>query len=107
MDGDNVNAVVLNDRRGYPQFGTRSGLHPHCSTWPACSTHDYKNRRQGYLDALLSFGITDDSLIMECIRTWKGPRKRLPLELSDSARMPCFHRRLGHIMRCSCRKAGA
>ena len=72
-EGDNVNAVVLNDREGGYQ-ATRHLLEQGCRRVAHFAgmqhLNIYKNRRQGYLDALQSHGITpDESLIKNCSMT--------------------------------------
>ncbi|GAB3313363.1 LacI family DNA-binding transcriptional regulator [Hymenobacter humi] len=72
-EGDNVNAVVLNDREGACQ-ATRHLLEQGCRRVAhfagAQHLNIYKNRRQGYLDALQSYGIApDESLIKNCSMT--------------------------------------
>ena len=87
-DGDNVNAVVLNDREG-GYLATRHLLEQGCTRIAHLAgmqhLNIYKNRRQGYLDALLSFNIApDDSLIIECDMTVEGGHESMAklLELS-------------------------
>ncbi|WP_051718910.1 LacI family DNA-binding transcriptional regulator [Hymenobacter sp. IS2118] len=69
LEGDHVNAVVLNDREGGYQ-ATSHLLEQGCRRVAhICGTQHlniYKNRRQGYLDALQRYGIApDDSLIRD------------------------------------------
>ncbi|GAC1374114.1 MAG: LacI family DNA-binding transcriptional regulator [Hymenobacter sp.] len=76
LEGDNVNAVVLNDRDGGYQ-ATRHLLEQGCRRVAHFAgmqhLNIYKNRRQGYLDALLSFGIApDEALIKSCDMTLEG-----------------------------------
>ncbi|MBF9238531.1 LacI family DNA-binding transcriptional regulator [Hymenobacter sp. BT683] len=70
VEGDNVNAVVLNDREG-GYLATRHLLEQGCRRVAHFAgmqhLNIYKNRRQGYLDALQSYDIApDESLIMDC-----------------------------------------
>ena len=79
IEGDHVNAVVLNDREGGYQ-ATRHLLEQGCRRIAHFAgmqhLNIYKNRRQGYLDALLSYGITpDDSLIVDCEMTVEDGRE--------------------------------
>ena len=67
LEGDNVNAVLLNDREGAYQ-ATRHLLEQGCQRVAHMGgplhLNIYKNRRQGYLDALQERGIApDDRLI--------------------------------------------
>ncbi|MCC3154399.1 LacI family DNA-binding transcriptional regulator [Hymenobacter sp. BT770] len=76
LEGDNVNAVVLNDRGGANQ-ATLHLLEQGCRRIAHLAgplhLNIYKNRRQGYLDALESFGIApDESLIVDCDMTLEG-----------------------------------
>ncbi|GAC1603184.1 MAG: LacI family DNA-binding transcriptional regulator [Hymenobacter sp.] len=76
LEGDNVNAVVLNDRDGGYQ-ATRHLLEQGCRRVAHFAgmqhLNIYKNRRQGYLDALQSFGIApDEALIKSCDMTLEG-----------------------------------
>ncbi|HEX8507837.1 MAG TPA: LacI family DNA-binding transcriptional regulator [Hymenobacter sp.] len=76
LEGDNVNAVLLNDREGGYQ-ATRHLLEQGCRRVAHFAgmqhLNIYKNRRQGYLDALQSHGIApDESLIMNCDMTLEG-----------------------------------
>jgi LacI family transcriptional regulator len=73
LEGDHVNAVVLNDRDGGYQV-TRHLLEQGCRRVAHLAgpqhLNIYKNRRQGYLDALQSYGIApDEALIKECDMT--------------------------------------
>jgi LacI family transcriptional regulator len=75
-EGDNVNAVVLNDWEGAYQ-ATRHLLEQGCRRIAHLAgpqhLNIYKNRRQGYLDALLSHGIApDEALIIDCDMTVDG-----------------------------------
>ncbi|GAB3588880.1 LacI family DNA-binding transcriptional regulator [Hymenobacter daeguensis] len=75
-DGDDVNAVVLNDQAGGYQ-ATRHLLEQGCRRIAhlagAQHLNIYKNRRQGYLDALQSYGLApDESLIVDCDMTVEG-----------------------------------
>jgi len=75
-EGDDVNAVVLNDQAGGFQ-ATRHLLEQGCRRIAhlagAQHLNIYKNRRQGYLDALQSYGLVpDDALIIECDMTTEG-----------------------------------
>jgi LacI family transcriptional regulator len=68
LEGDNVNAVVLNDRGGAFQT-TRHLLEQGCRRVAHFAgpqhLNIYKNRRQGYLDALRSFDLPlDEELIV-------------------------------------------
>ncbi|SMC00571.1 transcriptional regulator, LacI family [Hymenobacter roseosalivarius DSM 11622] len=68
LEGDNVNAVVLNDREGAYQT-TRHLLEQGCRRVAHFAglqhLNIYKNRRQGYLDALRSFDLPlDEELII-------------------------------------------
>ena len=68
LEGDNVNAVLLNDREGAYQ-ATRhlleQGCHRVAHMGGPLHLNIYKNRRQGYLDALQERGIVpDDRLIL-------------------------------------------
>ena len=81
IEGDHVNAVVLNDREGGYQ-ATRHLLEQGCRRIAHFAgmqhLNIYKNRRQGYLDALLSYGITpDDSLIVDCEMTVEDGRESM------------------------------
>ena len=81
IEGDHVNAVVLNDREGGYQ-ATRHLLEQGCRRVAHFAgmqhLNIYKNRRQGYLDALLSYGITpDDSLIVDCEMTVEDGRESM------------------------------
>ena len=72
-EGDNVNAVVLNDREGAFQ-ATQHLLEQGCRRVAhfagAQHLNIYKNRRQGYLDALQSHSIaSDESFIKDCSMT--------------------------------------
>jgi LacI family transcriptional regulator len=76
LEGDNVNAVLLNDREGGYQT-TRHLLEQGCRRIAHFAgmqhLNIYKNRRQGYLDALQSYGITpDENLIKNCDMTLEG-----------------------------------
>jgi len=76
LEGDNVNAVVLNDREGAYQ-ATRHLLEQGCRRVAHFAgmqhLNIYKNRRQGYLDALQSHGIApDERLITDCDMTQEG-----------------------------------
>ena len=76
LEGDNVNAVLLNDREGAYQ-ATRHLLEQGCRRVAHLAgpqhLNIYKNRRQGYLDALLSYGIApDEALINDCDMTLEG-----------------------------------
>lgn len=63
LEGDNVNAVVLNDREGAYQT-TRHLLEQGCRRVAHFAgpqhLNIYQNRRQGYLDALRSFNLPPD-----------------------------------------------
>lgn len=63
LEGNDVNAVVLDDRRG-GYLSTRHLLEQGCRRIAHFAglqhLNIYKNRRQGYLDALLEFGLTPD-----------------------------------------------
>lgn len=76
LEGDNVNAVLLNDREGGYQ-ATRHLLEQGCRRVAHFAgmqhLNIYKNRRQGYLDALQSYGIApDESLVVSCDMTLEG-----------------------------------
>ncbi|MDB5234596.1 MAG: hypothetical protein JWR44_1589 [Hymenobacter sp.] len=76
VEGDNVNAVVLNDREGAYQ-ATKHLLEQGCRRIAHFAgpqhLNIYKNRRQGYIDALQSQGIApDEALIMDCDMTLEG-----------------------------------
>ncbi|WP_426058148.1 LacI family DNA-binding transcriptional regulator [Hymenobacter sp. B1770] len=73
LEGDNVNAVLLNDREGAYQ-ATLHLLEQGCRRVAHFAglqhLNIYKNRRQGYLDALQSYGIApDEALIKDCDMT--------------------------------------
>jgi LacI family transcriptional regulator len=73
LEGDSVNAVLLNDREGACQ-ATRHLLEQGCRRVAHFAgpqhLNIYKNRRQGYLDALQSYGIApDETLITDCDMT--------------------------------------
>ncbi|MBO0356315.1 LacI family DNA-binding transcriptional regulator [Hymenobacter sp. BT186] len=70
IEGENVNAVVLNDRDGGYQ-STKHLLEQGCRRVAHFAglqhLNIYKNRRQGYLDALSEYGIPhDEDLIVYC-----------------------------------------
>ncbi|WP_177204638.1 LacI family DNA-binding transcriptional regulator [Hymenobacter arizonensis] len=76
LEGDNVNAVLLNDREGAYQ-ATRHLLEQGCRRVAHFAglqhLNIYKNRRQGYLDALQSYGLEpDETLIKDCDMTLEG-----------------------------------
>ena len=76
LEGDSVNAVVLNDQEGAFQ-ATRHLLEQGCHRVAHLAgpqhLNIYRNRRQGYLDALQSHGIApDESLIIDCDMTLEG-----------------------------------
>ncbi|SFQ83774.1 LacI family DNA-binding transcriptional regulator [Hymenobacter arizonensis] len=76
LEGNNVNAVLLNDREGAYQ-ATRHLLEQGCRRVAHFAglqhLNIYKNRRQGYLDALQSYGIApDDDLMTDCDMTLEG-----------------------------------
>jgi len=76
LEGDNVNAVVLNDREGGYQ-ATRHLLEQGCRRVAHLAglqhLNIYRNRRQGYLDALQSYDISpDENLIIDCDMTVEG-----------------------------------
>ncbi|HEX8329805.1 MAG TPA: LacI family DNA-binding transcriptional regulator [Hymenobacter sp.] len=76
LEGDNVNAVLLNDREGGYQ-ATRHLLEQGCRRIAHFvgmqHLNIYKNRRQGYLDALQSYGIApEEGLIKSCDMTVEG-----------------------------------
>jgi LacI family transcriptional regulator len=73
LEGDSVNAVLLNDREGAYQ-ATRHLLEQGCRRVAHFAgpqhLNIYKNRRQGYLDALQSYGIaSEEDLITDCDMT--------------------------------------
>lgn len=87
MEGDNVNAVVLNDRDGGFQ-STKHLLQQGCTRIAHFAglqhLNIYKNRRQGYLDALQLYGLPhDEELIVYCDMTLEegmaGMRRLLEL----------------------------
>ena len=78
LDDDNVNSVVLNDREGALQ-ATRHLLEQGCRRIAHLAgplhLNIYRNRRQGYLEALQSYGLPpDEDLILECPMTVEGGR---------------------------------
>jgi len=73
MEGEEVNAVVLNDREGGYQ-STKHLLEQGCRRVAHFAglqhLNIYKNRRQGYLDALQEYGLPhDEELIVYCDMT--------------------------------------
>lgn len=73
LEGDSVNAVLLNDREGARQ-ATAHLLEQGCRRVAHLAgpqhLNIYKNRRQGYLDALQAHGIApDEALIVDCDMT--------------------------------------
>jgi LacI family transcriptional regulator len=73
MDGEEVNAVVLNDREGGYQ-STKHLLEQGCRRVAHFAglqhLNIYKNRRQGYLDALQEYGLPhDEDLVVYCDMT--------------------------------------
>ena len=80
-EGDDVNAVVLNDQAGGYQ-ATRHLLEQGCRRIAhlagAQHLNIYKNRRQGYLDALQSYGIApDEALIIDSDMTVEGGQESM------------------------------
>jgi LacI family transcriptional regulator len=80
-EGDDVNAVVLNDQVGGYQ-ATRHLLEQGCRRIAhlagAQHLNIYKNRRQGYLDALQSYGIVpDEALIIDSDMTVEGGQESM------------------------------
>ncbi|WP_201985952.1 LacI family DNA-binding transcriptional regulator [Hymenobacter rubidus] len=76
LEGESLNAVVLNDREGARQ-ATQHLLEQGCRRVAHLAgpqhLNIYKNRLQGYLDALASHGLTPDQhLIRECNMTQEG-----------------------------------
>ena len=67
VEGDNVNAVVLNDQEG-GYISTRHLLSQGCRRIAHLAgpqhLNIYKNRRQGYLDALREAGLPEDESLM-------------------------------------------
>ncbi len=78
LEGNPVNAVLLDDREGGYQ-ATQHLLAQGCRRVAHFAgmqhLNIYKNRRQGYLDALLSYGLpVDERLIINCDMTLEGGR---------------------------------
>ncbi|MDO7854475.1 LacI family DNA-binding transcriptional regulator [Hymenobacter convexus] len=76
LEGDHINSVVLNDQQG-AFLATRHLLEQGCRRIAHLAgpqhLNIYKNRRQGYLDALSSSDTTpDESLIVECDMSVEG-----------------------------------
>ncbi|WP_305012491.1 LacI family DNA-binding transcriptional regulator [Hymenobacter mellowenesis] len=76
LEGENINSVVLNDQQG-AFLATRHLLAQGCRSIAHLAgpqhLNIYKNRRQGYLDALSSSDITpNESLIVECDMSVEG-----------------------------------
>ena len=81
LEGDDVTAVVLNDREGGCQ-ATMHLLEQGCRRVAHLAgplhLNIYKNRRQGYLDALQNYGIApDEQLIVECDMTVEGGKESM------------------------------
>ena len=81
LEGDSVNAVVLNDQDGAVQV-TRHLLEQGCRRVAHLAgpqhLNIYRNRRQGYLDALQSHGIApDERLIIDCDMTQEGGQESM------------------------------
>ncbi|MFC6222612.1 LacI family DNA-binding transcriptional regulator [Hymenobacter artigasi] len=88
LEGESVNAVVLNDQDGALQ-ATRHLLEQGCRRVAHLAgpqhINIYRNRRQGYLDALQSHGLApDQSLIIACDMTLEGGRACMQTLLSLS-----------------------